>query len=629
MITVEQKPLGLTPVNVEHSYTFSSTLSGQTDFRYVIDVYVDTLTTSPTKVSRLFLAPNSFGKGIVDVKDIVKNYVTPNARSAQEQYIWSGASQTNVYGIISNVSGITNSNAFTNDGAFSPTNLVMENYPEQYHVRDYRLMVGEQYLSGGTTILDISTSATSISSVMTTTLTTVTTSYGGSPNTINWFGAGAYVPYGSLLSQGVNIYHRTFGGSLVYSANTSTIDGSYTPSSSPIADDLVDITERATGIVYRYQWFNEFPGLVGFGLIGVDYPAGYDYSPPPVYIWPGTSLNEGSYIPGALSSNGYWTDTLPLSSTQFQEVKKYRLNSLTIDNENPSMFLTTAGPTLYSFSDNVLGNVVRARRRKHHPACPILVSYFNGYLSGDIDFTFINNLEAVYVVEGNNQKSDYTTSTEYSNLPSYTSMTPHYSVIKYCNINRPDLAGGKVAIWAGNAGELGQWDIGGYSEVMEYYLQEDDCLSDPVHVLFLNRQGVWDTYTLDRRALETKNIERDMYSKGGIQDLPYKTTLSTDRRKTIYNQEITESMTVNTWLLNDNDKPIIMDLFNSPDVYIIKDHNLEGITTLNEGYDRNPYLLPVVLNMDSITEYKNQYNKQVQYEFVLEYTPINKYYTQG
>ena len=84
-------------------------------------------------------------------------------------------------------------------------------------------------------------------------------------------------------------------------------------------------------------------------------------------------------------------------------------------------------------------------------------------------------------------------------------------------------------------------------------------------------------------------------------------------------------MSVNTWFLDDNEKNILQDLFMSPEVYIIKDHDW----TDKAPKTYNPYLLPVTVKTDSITEYKNRYNKQAQYEFILQYTPINQYYTQG
>ena len=84
-------------------------------------------------------------------------------------------------------------------------------------------------------------------------------------------------------------------------------------------------------------------------------------------------------------------------------------------------------------------------------------------------------------------------------------------------------------------------------------------------------------------------------------------------------------MNVSTWYLEENDKVILEDLFMSPEVYIIMDHNWMGKT--EKSY--NPYLLPVLVRTDSIQEFKNQYTKLAQYNFTLEYTPINKYNTQG
>lgn len=612
MITVEQKPLDLTPSNVSHAYTFTSTFSGNTDFRYVIDLWVDTMTPTPSKITRILVSPNTYGKGIVEVGKIIESLVEGNARSSENQYTSSATSDTSVYGIISNVSGITNSNGWN-----------VTEYEHRYHVRDYRLMVGEQYTSGGTTVIDIASSPLSATSGFYAQLTQKVAGYAGNPNSVEWFGAGAYNIGGNAI-QGVNIYHRTFGGSLVYSANTSTIDGYYTPSSAPSSDDLLDITERETGIIYKYQWTVEPPVINGWRFLEIEYPAGYDYSPPPIITWPGTSLNEGTYLPN-YPNNGYWTDTIPTSNSEFYEVKAYRMSGTTIDEENPSRFLTTAGPELYSFSDPILGNVVRGRRRRHHPQCPILVGNFYGYISGSYDLLFNNDLDSYYIVEGPDKYGDYTTFTELSNSSISTGNTVTDKMIRYLNNIRPDLAGGKIAIWAGNTGEIGQWDAGGYSELLEYYIEDEDCLSDPVHVLFLNRQGIWDTYTLDKKALVTKSIDRKTYGKGGVRDLPHYSILSTDRRKVVYDQNITEVMNVSTWYLTDNDKVILEDLFMSPEVYIIKEHDWTG----KQEKTYNPYLLPVNVITGSLTEFKNRYNKTFQYTFDLEYTPINKYKTQG
>ena len=620
MITVEQRPLTLTPVNVEHIYTFSSTNVGQTDYRFVIDVYKDA-TTTPEKVGRLFVAPNTYAKGIINVDNIVYNLVEGNARADEPQYTSQTTTGTTSYGLLTNVKGVANSNAF-NDNT---------EYNQQFHVRDYRLMVGEQFLSGDTTVTYISTDVTTPGSTFYCEVDyTLLNPFGD----VNWYAAGGNIVEGSVLQQGVNVNWYRLGGTIA-NYDSYEVDGSVRfvniTGGTPTVGDIVEVTELYSGIIYQFAYFGAYGPYETehWEFVSIVYPEGdylpY-YSPPAVTIWPGTSLKEGSYNPYVYNAP-YWDTTSPKEQQDFWEVKKYRMSGTTVNEQEPSLFLTTAGNSEYSIDESTPGITTdRARRRRHHPSCPILVSWFNGILSQNTDFYFVNPLATVVMSTGATQNGEYGPAYEYRiNGDTFTGMTPQNDRILYYNTIVPNLAGGKVCFWtAGSEGEY-QYDGYGYSEVLEYYLEEDDCLSDPVHVLFLNRQGVWDTYTLDRKALETKAIERQVYAKGGIANTSIYSQLSTNRRKTVYNQNITETMVVNTWFLTDNDKQIVEDLFMSPEVYIIKDHDWTG----KGEKTYNPYLLPVVLNMDTLQEYKNIYNKQVQYEFVLEYTPINLYKTQG
>ena len=84
-------------------------------------------------------------------------------------------------------------------------------------------------------------------------------------------------------------------------------------------------------------------------------------------------------------------------------------------------------------------------------------------------------------------------------------------------------------------------------------------------------------------------------------------------------------MNVSSWYLSENDKEIVDGLFMSPEIYIIEQHDWDG--KAEKTY--NPYLIPVTLKTNTITEFKNRYNKLVQFNFDLQYTPINKYNTQG
>ena len=603
MISILQTPLYLTPTNVEHIYTVGSPNSGNTDYRYVFDVYVDTLTNNPTRVARKLVSPNSYGKGIINVERIVENYTEGNARADEPQYTSESTTATTAYGIITNVKGIANSNAFNTNN----------NYNIQTHIRDYRVMVGEQWTdSSGNTITYISTASTTPGSTFTASVES---------GRLVWYGAGAGIPQGSSLQKGVNWYYQGTSGT------STNVDGNILPiSPAPLPGVSAEIIEIYSGIQADFEYTGS-----EWVLLGYTYPPDqYSpvLSPPAVIIWPGTSLKQGSYTP-YVNGNEYWTTTLPDEQQNFWEVKKYRMSGTTVSEVEPSLFLTTAGDELFTVEENDIGiGTKRARRRKHHPTCPILVSWFNGILSQHTNFLFENSVGCFTMVESANRNTDYPLPdlVEYPiNGNTFTGITSADDRILYFNTIRPDLAGGKVGFWT--AGDVGDYQYNGYaySEFLEYYIEDDDCLSDPVHFLFLNRQGVWDTYTFDRKALTKSEITRKTYGQGGIRDLNTYSLLSTNRRTTIYDQEITQVMSVSSWFLTDNDKQIVEDLFMSPEIYIIKDHDWTG--KAEKTY--NPYLLPVVLNTGSITEYKNRYNKMVQYTFDLEYTPINEYRTQG
>ena len=615
MISIEQKPLTLTPVNTEHIYTVESTNVGLSNYRYVFDLWVDTTTSNPEKITRLLVSPNTYSKGIINVEEIVRNYVEGNARSEEPQYTSEYTTGTTPYGLITNTKGITPSNAFNDD----------TNYNIQTQVRDYRVMVGEQYTSGNTTLTYISTGVTTPGS-------TFIAQVGGASNTdILWYGAGANIVQGSSLTPGITWVLTDQTSVFRGSGSSITIDGTLTLVEVIPAPDLTDyitITETYTGIGYEFNWqdIGENPQWVLTNIIYPTFTYQAFYSPPAVTIWPGTTLYEGSYIPN-LTNNDYWTASSPDSQQEWWEAKTYLITGTTVNEEQPSRFLTTAGDKLFTINDGGAGIISsRVRRRKHHPSCPILLSWFNGLLSENPNFEFNNDLKVLNYSSASTQSELYGNAYENTHpYHSYTGITPQNERILYWNQIQPNLQGGKICYWLSNSIGEYQYDGYGYSEIMEYYIQEDNCLSDPIHCLFINRQGVWDTYTLNTKALETSSVTRDLYAQGGIRNTNTYSQLSTNRRKTIYNQDIIETMTVNTWFLDDNEKQILEDLFQSPEIYIIKNHNWSGKT--EKSY--NPYLLPVILLTNTIEEYKNRYNKLAQYTFSFEYSPSNIYNTQG
>lgn len=611
MITILQEPLNLTPTNAQHVYNFVSNLSGQTDFRYVVDVWLEPYQLTAKKVARVKIAPNTSGRGILDVGDIIKNYIKGNPRSAEVQYIDVTNGDTTPNGLLTN----TNSDEVIVSNQFNTNS----NYELLRHVGEYRILVGEQYLSGDTIVTNICNNPEVPPSTLYMTLTTEPASYGGEPNTVNVFNAGINIPpYEVSLNRGWSYYHYTSGMSLVDSGTTTSSSGSYTATLQPTDNDILYVYENYSNILYTYSWNCSGCETAGWNLISI---TGLDdnclWNPDAVTIWPGTQENKTNFN----YEKTYWTGTTDgQNNFKYWESKKYLFvtNSSDIDDNTPAEFLTTFGDELYT--SQLLGDTYftndRVRRRLHHYECPILVPYFWGMYP---NFTS-GSTGGVYCWT-NDRNGAYTNVSGWTNNLNVTGVTPDERIVYF----RPKLEtiepAGKLALWAYDykGEDPYNYSYNGVSEVLEYIFYGEECLSDPIHFLFLNRQGVWDTWTFDRKNIKTYNKDVKTYAQGTIRDNSIYNPFFYDKRAVIYDQYTTETVEAQSHMMWENDRKIVEELFLSTDVYLIKDHyyNDPSVTP----YSLTPYLIPVVITSKSLQEYKQRYNKLFQYTITFEYNP--------
>jgi hypothetical protein len=237
-ITILQTPLDYTPTNAQHAYTAISNLSGSTDFRYLYDVWINPRT-NPEKIARLVVAPNTYGVGIVDVGDIVRNYVKPNPRDDEGQSTGVGAANL--------TTGTPNGlliNASRNAGTYSTILAVASNafntnnaYEDLVHVGEYRVLNGEQYVVSGITTRTICEIPYVVSSTMFLSEAEELAAYPGTPNTIVVSGASTNVAPWALGGLGWSYAHYTTGLTLVDSGTTTASTGSYTATLEPNIGD--------------------------------------------------------------------------------------------------------------------------------------------------------------------------------------------------------------------------------------------------------------------------------------------------------------------------------------------------------------------------------------------------------
>lgn len=623
-ITIIQQPLGYTPSNAQHAYTFSSTLTGNTDFRYVVDVWMSPREVQAERVARLRLAPNTFGVGIVDVGDIVKNYIKPNPRSQYRQ-IYENINSPLVY---SNdiANGILTNTGTEAGGVLSvasiPSNSYNTNTAFEYllHVGEYRCLIGEQYTdASGNTVVSICEEPNSAISTMSIEFTDVIAPYTGSPNTITWNNA-ASNPSWATGTSGWYYEHRSFGNTLIASGTSTGSTGSYFAVDAPTCDDLFYLYELATGKIFYVQWSceGEFPGWVylnAFSPPCVSGAGGY------ITIWPGVQNNKTNYN----YNNIYWSgNTNGQENFKYWEQYKYKFQPFSaITETNPAQFLTTFGDDLYSvpikFSNPVeTVTIDRVRRRWHHHECPVVLSYF----FKDFNETSFSNQPLLFGMNyAFTQQSSYI-SYNLRYLPtsfSFYDTSPKNRIV-YTIPQLRTYPGGKIALWASNnTGTVGPSQTTRVSEVVEYYFWEEDCMSDPIHFLFLNSQGVWDTYTFDRKNIKTYNKEQNVYAQGSIRNSPVYNPFFYTARDIIYDQTVVEEVEAQSNFMEENDKSIVEELFLSTSVYLIKDNYY--FRNPAPAYSLAPYLIPVVITNSSLQEYKQRYNKLFQYTLTFRYNP--------
>ena len=84
-------------------------------------------------------------------------------------------------------------------------------------------------------------------------------------------------------------------------------------------------------------------------------------------------------------------------------------------------------------------------------------------------------------------------------------------------------------------------------------------------------------------------------------------------RNTPYDQTTITSVETQSNFVDENDVPIIQDLFMSPYVWRI------------QRFKDDYYLVPIQITSTSVEEYKSRYNKLYQYDMTFTYNPIRQF----
>ena len=615
-IAVLQKPLAITPTNMDHIWTLSGATLG-TNFKYILDIYFSPNNLN-VKKARLLARPNEFGVATFNITEVVRNFLEPNPRAllaAPYQLYPTGQTASIANTIVSNVNSYITHNYNAYNQFYSLSDL--------WHVEEYGVEVGCTYTSGNTTIVDIITGSTQPDPILI--FPGVDNNLIPQPNLTNAKLNATYSGSSQFYSElGYNHYYYNLFRH-VYSAGTinEQSPGEFLNSAGEektpilkldaVPSGAISTTCRPYGVKTDFQMANGSCDEVS--LTGNSRP-----------MW-------GKYdtFNGEIGSQYFRTFSECNSNTpsDFTNETNWVRNNICYKVDNNGVILSNDD---YPYNIPPQTVVAYARTRKHHRECPIILSFLNG--KNDL---FTNDVYSIgiwgasgstyqFKAEARNRNSSSIPTVKEgvdSTFKMLTFYTPYNYTYSGLNVIPPDVS--RVAFFGTSysASEELRLDVANRTtEVLEFIFEGADCRNEPQHFLFMNGRGMWDTITLDKKSQKTINVNKETYFQGIDLNKPSYTSASYNRGKRVYDSEANYEVMATSWYITQNDMVIYEELFMSQDVYLIKNTKIEN----DELFQ---YLIPVVMKDKSFVEYNKNYQKLYQYQFTFEYAGGKRYRTQG
>jgi hypothetical protein len=541
-LTIIQKPLDVCESHSDHTWNVSlNDYSAYTDIRLVVDVYSNPYSNDQYgnegsgKKARLLIPVNEFGNCIFNVETIIRNFTKANPRNTTMIYDPTGPSaQTSNY-LVSitqdtgfSITGLTNQ-ATINNGrgstiAFSNGfNGVGDGYEELYHINEYRLILGVQYTSGGTSTLIIDE-----------------TNY--------------------------NVYSGWTANDPINPASAST---------------------QPYGCMI-------YPGVQDNKVVG------YSINP---------------------NFNPYYT-TDPSFNYHNTKVYDFAMNTGVSPFNLDGLFMATFGEETIPMT-YFGGAVQQTRFRTHYYDCPILIPFMYAENPLYNNSNVISTINYLLKTQGNGQMNydvaqslpiSFTSGAPYN---SYLGQRIAYGVYK---MNPNYLEQSDVAIFL-SSGTCDPSGVDRVSEIVQYKMVGKECFNDPYSFLFLNRQGVWDTYTFTKKNTKTYLPKKKTYSSYKTLNTRVWNRQSYDSAESVYYGLAQEMATFDSGFVFENDRQVIEDMLMSPYLYMIMDN----YTPQQNQTQIFPFLIPCVVQDKEVQVSQQKYQRIYQYTLEVKQTPYRQF----
>jgi len=287
-------------------------------------------------------------------------------------------------------------------------------------------------------------------------------------------------------------------------------------------------------------------------------------------------------------------------------------------------FMSTYGTEKIPMTISGGASVYQTRYRTHYYKCPILLPFMFGENPLYNNSSYIKSVTFLQKLNNNNQinyevatSSDIGYTYKPYGLYSYLGQRIAYGVWKQ---NPTAYTQSDVAVYL-SSGSSDTNYTSGVSEIVQYKMVGEECFNNPILFLFLNRNGVWDTYTFTKKNEKKYVPDR----KGDSQYKSLNTTIwnrqSYDSLETVFYGQADEMVTVDSGFVQQNDSVIIEELLLSPYVYMI----LNNWTPILNETIIHPYLIPCVVQNKEVKVFQQKYQHIFQYTIELKQVPYRRF----
>jgi len=445
---------------------------------------------------------------------------------------------------------------------------------------------------------------------------------------------------------GLNFSSYTMNPYLVRVADSNTTSVELNTSQATVVNDRTTTISFSNGFNGGYEGFENIYQINEYRLIfGVQYTSGGTTTTIiPTDFSAYTSYTGGTISPYSASTQPYGVMIWPAVQNNKKMSQKYYYSGNNLNGQynyldtavynwqmgtgNTGQFMSTFGEATIPMT--ILGsNIYQTRWRTHYYKCPIIVGFMYG---GNPLYNNTNDVQAIMYLQKTQGNGQYNYDAIQSNSIGFSSRANLQTVAPYSYMQQRIAYGifkpnpqvrtnSDVAIYLTNDPLGYDYDVYGTSEIVQYKMVGEECFNNPISFLFMNRNGIWDTYTFTKKSVKTYGMNKKTYSQQKTLNTPWWNRQSYDSSETVFWGYADEIMTVDSGFVLQNDGVIIEELLMSPYVYMIEDN---WLPSSNQDYIY-PYLVPVLIENKDVKVFEQKYERIFQYTMEMRLTPYRQY----